>query len=306
MSCYVPPPIISTQFSAPVPQGWTGPTGIQGYTGPKGATGPAGGATGSTGPLGLKGNQGFTGPQGIAGIIPHLFWGSFQTDVDYTSSPSHGDAIVFNSSTNMWNLTGSTSLAIGNVSSSIKNIQYNIGIGRTLGDGLTGVSNILIGENLGSTAVGSDSICIGSQSLTSGIDGNLVIGNNSGNILTNNNVIIGNYAGTSMAARNVSIGYLAGSHGAVASTDSIVIGSYAGSDSTTPGGIGAYSVPSNTIILNASGSTLSPTGVGVYISSLNNDAGGLGTKVAPTNMPADVFNVVYNPVTTEISYSTVP
>jgi hypothetical protein len=85
------------------PQGATGPgvgeTGPQGPSGPSGSSGPQGptGPSGPTGPAGPTGPQGVTGPAGSgASAVADL------TDVDLTTPPTDGQALVWNDTDNVW------------------------------------------------------------------------------------------------------------------------------------------------------------------------------------------------------------
>lgn len=296
----VPAPVIARQFIPPTLQGWTGPTGNQGYTGPKGDSGPPGGNQGFTGPVGSRGVAGATGPMGPPGLIPHKFWGDYQTDVNFNSLPSDGNLVKYDFAAQKWVLTGKNSLALGSINNNMTNITYNIGVGKNMGTGVIGIDNIGIGQSLMQIVSKDKNICIGDHIGYNIGSNNIGIGENNCNTAVDNNISLGNNSSLILGSNNICVGMLAGyQNNAV--NNSIFIGQSAGSDLTALGPT-TYNAPSNSIILNSSGAALAPTIPGVYISSIRNN--NTGTKPMPTNIPTDTFPVVYNPNTKELSYST--
>lgn len=297
----VPAPMIARTFIPPAPQGWTGPQGNVGYTGPQGEKGIPGGPQGSTGPIGSRGMQGYTGPAGKAGLIPHKLWGEYQSDVNSNLIPFEGGIIKYDSSTEKWIFTGDKSLAIGPISYFMSSKEYNIGIGKNMGVGIAGVDNIGLGQSLFNISAGNKNIAVGDRLSYIAGSGNISLGNDSGNDAGDNNIVLGNNSGLVLGNNNIILGEYAGYQ--INKVDNCVfLGNLSGSETIAPGNP-TYQAPSNSIIINASSSALAPVNSGVYISSLSENNS--GSKVMPSNIPQDTYPVVYNPITKELSYSSI-
>lgn len=230
ISGYCPPPPI---------QGSTGPpgqTGPQGNTGPPGAPG---GPQGFTGPMGPQGFQGFTGPQGLPGLIPHLLWGDFQSDVDTAFVPASGSIITYRDSN--WTLTGDSNLIHGpdtvlnNLVNNIICIGMNVGKDAIIPAATSSIiasTGVFIGTNIATGAIsGSFNVGIGYNSALRQALSNVAVGNSVGKDQGNYNIDIGSNGPLAQGTFNVSMGYNNASIGGQ-TTRCIVIGQDSGDSQT--------------------------------------------------------------------------
>ena len=88
----------------------------------------------------------------------------------------------------------------------------------------------------------------------------------------------------------------------------LCLGSFAGCDTVLEASLPtAYILPSNTIVMNASGLALAPTTSGFFVRPIApNDGSVSGTTTIPAAIPTGTNLLVYNPSTNEVQYSTVP
>ena len=190
-----------------------------------------------------------------------------------------GETINWNGSTGVWQITGTSSLALGNgagqTSQSTETVAVGINAGQSnqsndavaigagAGQYLQGGFSIAIGNNAGQSSQAVNSIAIGVSAGQNNQDVNSVaIGNNAGNNNQgNSSVAIGNNAGNNSQGSN-----------------SIAIGNNAG----------ATNQAANSIILNANGSAL--------------DAGNSGFFVNPIRSASGSNILTYNNTTSEITY----
>jgi hypothetical protein len=195
-------------------------------------------------------------------------------------------------------------IAIGQEAGHYQQQSNSIGIGYRAGKDQQSSNSIAIGPLAGASSQGPGSIAIGPLAGTSGqLQGCVSIGLNAGSTSQNDGgVAIGQYAGEQLqGGGSVAVGPNAGqtNQGLVA----VAIGSSAGNTgqgnySVAVGAMAGYSGQAdNTIILNASGNIVNgvagQTG-SFYVSPVRGDTGTSGNIM------------VYNPTTSEVTYSSTP
>jgi hypothetical protein len=199
-----------------------------------------------------------------------------------------GQGYLYNDSTSTLQLggQGDAAIAIGDNAGCFNQGDYSTAIGYYSGNSVQNTNAIAIGNSSGKTNQGSESVAIGYYSGSTGQGYNsIAIGseaasNNQGNY----SIAIGSDAGY-FGQKNygIALGYFAGRY---QDDYSIAIGAYAG-DGTTP-------QPTNSIVLNASGSSISSLGVsgGFCVLPVRNNSGVTGNALC------------YNTSNGEITYNT--
>jgi len=304
-----------------------GPTGA---TGPQGATGPSGGPTGATGPIGATGIAGPTGATGIQGPAGDIGATGLTGATGPSGGPTGATGITGatgqQGATGLTGATGVVSLPISNGTSNINilsngnitlsaNGVANVGVITNANAIFTGIRTtdnaILLGNGYTGIAIGatSNAVVIG-RNAANGLP-------TSGNIDTNA-IAIGNFAGGGDSAgtgySGISIGSGAGSIGNTlgpAQGNAISVGINAGIGSLGPdtiaigknaglriqnssiaigSGAGNGQPGNNTIILNATGSSLT-----------NTTANSLTIK--PIRNARNDQTLVYDPTSGEVTYT---
>ena len=250
---------------------------------------------------------------------------SSNNSLNYTLVPSSGVVAGFGNSTTNWaniyantitlsngtTITGSTtasgeSVTLGNASITA-NVNESLAIGNQAGSYNQGNYGVAVGYQAGSVSQGTSSVALGYQAgyANQGAYG-IALGYQAGFTGQQDySIAIGYQAGyTGHGTGSIAIGYLAGYQDSIG-PNSVAIGTQAGQyglGSNTVA-IGYLAGPTgsnynNNIILNASGSGLSPnTGSAFYTAPIRNATSG-GTQLA------DISNTLfYNPSTYEITYA---
>ena len=177
---------------------------------------------------------------------------------------SHGQVPFWSTTSNTYQLTGNTSISIGQNAGLTNLKDHSIALGTNAGRHENGTASIAIGFNAGRTHSKDYSISIGylSGNQTQG-ESAIAIGNGAGkNSQGDWAVSIGNAAGSTGQKNNsISIGAASGNFNQ--STNSIAIGLYSGYTAQGENCIaignqaGMTSQPNNSIVLSASGNALS-------------------------------------------------
>lgn len=243
-----------------------GPTGSYWSNGGGGATGP----TGNTGPTGLLS---VTGTQ----YSDYVYWDTTGSTWAVGSLNVH-----IGSSAGEYN-QGLFSVAIGNAAGQTEQNENSVAIGAFAGANNQETNAVAIGNGAGENSQQDNSVAIG---FLAGSDNQ-----------RNNSIAIGLFAGQyTQGTLAIAIGSAAGQTGQQLS--SIAIGSSAGENNQGTDSIaigtraGRNNQPENTIILNASGNEISPTGPtgAFFVSPIRNATG-------TTNI------LTYDSGTSEVSYS---
>jgi len=220
------------------------------------------------------------------------------------SGTNYGDYVYWNTNTNAW-AVGSQQVVQGGNAGKMSQNAYAVAVGFYAGFTGQGTGSVAVGAFAGMTGQGANAVAIGYQA-AQGYQGtnSVAIGYQAGFTGQNaNSVAIGYQAGyTGQGTGSIAIGYQAGFQDATG-PNSIAIGTQAGqyglgSNSIAIGNLAgptgaAYN---NTIVLNASGTGLSPnTGSAFYVAPIRN---------AVETQMADVSSVLfYNTTTSEITYA---
>ena len=202
---------------------------------------------------------------------------------------------------------GAGAVAIGDYAGNNYQSTDGIAIGTYAGENSSnnnGWAPIAIGRYAGKENAGSQSVAIGNNAGNNGLGYHAVaIGHYAANGGSNDYAIaIGDEAGYQGGLGAIAMGFESGSS---SGNYSVAIGYEAGWNDSTPLGlyqiaIGAYAAQTyganNAIVLNASGSDLSPQNSGFYVAPIR--------YVASTASDANIGLAVYNTSTKEVQYTT--
>lgn len=215
------------------------------------------------------------------------------------NSTQGNSAIAIGSSAGQTNQANSA-VAIGYQAGNSSQASKAVSIGYTAGQTAQAADAVAIGTNAGYDTQGGSSVAIGldsgnsSQGLRS-----IAIGSSAGKTSQGNySLAIGYVAGqTSQGLRGLAIGYFAGFN--AQGQDTVAIGSSAGGNTQGNYAVaigyqaGQTSQPANSIIINASGSTLDGSNAGFYVNPVRNDTGSVANAV------------YYNTTSKEVTYGPV-